>query len=454
MATTVPADQTVALPRVITRRRALRSVAAGAEETASSVRAVPGWEWGLAVVTLFMLSRTSVLFYRERIADLIGAPSAFPMWLNDTAVRVSLLVALGSIYILAARRCDHRDLLREPLLLAFLLICVASISWSIEPVVSVWRVTIFVGTAVMGFYLGTRYTARELVGIVGAACAIGAIMSLIAAVVWPGVARYTNRLPGHWSGVYLNRNLLGIVMVTGLLTLPFLWATLPRNRRPALIAIGLIELFLMNRAGGPRTSQLGLLAAAAVGLALVAVRRATTRSLKPFGGAFAVGLVTGYIGLIVQWNWETIVHWLGRRMNLSKRTLIWSVDSRFSDLQPWKGWGFEALWSHPPAVSTFQALTKTFPYSSHSGYYEVLLSTGRIGVGVFVAFLVVAAWRAFRFAWDGLDSASIWPLTYLVFAAVANASESLFVSGEAVWALTVAAAVSATRAAGRRRTLS
>jgi O-antigen ligase len=167
-----------------------------------------------------------------------------------------------------------------------------------------------------------------------------------------------------------------------------------------------------------------------------------------------VGLVTGYIGLIVQWNWETIVHWLGRRMNLSKRTLIWSVDSRFSDLQPWKGWGFEALWSHPPAVSTFQALTKTFPYSSHSGYYEVLLSTGRIGVGVFVAFLVVAAWRAFRFAWDGLDSASIWPLTYLVFAAVANASESLFVSGEAVWALTVAAAVSATRAAGRRRTLS
>jgi hypothetical protein len=67
-----------------------------------------------------------------------------------------------------------------------------------------------------------------------------------------------------------------------------------------------------------------------------------------------------------------------------------------------------------------------------------------VGFAVFVAFLVFALWKAFLLAWRSDDIVSVWPLAMIVFSIVANLSESFFVAGEAVWALTVAAAVAAT----------
>jgi O-antigen ligase len=454
MASTLAEETTdLTLPELRQRRPLPERVARRAPHVRPARRAVPGWEWILTVIALLVLTRSPVLFYRERVGELFGAGRAFYIWQDDAIVRSIIATVLFSMYVLAARRCRPRSLLRHPFLIAFVAMAFASVSWSIEPTVSMWRVMLFTGTAVAGWYLGERYTARELVGIVGATAAIGALLSILAIGVWPEKARSTNRVAGLWSGVYVNRNLLALAMATGLLSLPFLWTALPKRRRPFLILVGGLELFLLVMSGS-RTPLIALGAAGAVGLSLVIVRKATTRALKPFGGAFAVGIVAGYVGLVVQWNWETIVRSLGRRLDLTRRTLMWAIDRYYSDMHPWKGWGFEAIWAHPPTIGVAQEVFGRFPYSSHSGYYEVLLSTGRIGLFLFVGFLAMAAWRAFRFAWDGFDAASIWPLVFLVFVAVSNVSESLFVSSEASWALTVAAAVAATNAVGRRRTLS
>lgn len=394
-----------------------------------------------------------MLFYRERIGELFDARPAFYIWQDDVVVRLTFAAVLMAMYVVAARRCEPRTLLRQPLLLAFLAMSFASVTWSIEPTASMWRVSLFAGTAVLGWYIGERYTVRELVGLVGAVAAIGATTSLVAVLVWPGKAQTTNRLEGVWSGAYVNRNLLALVMGFGLLTIPYLWVSVPVRRRILLIGIGALELFFLIKTSS-RTPLIGLAAAAAVGIPLVGVRRATTRALKPVGGAFAVTLVAGYVGLIVHWNWGTIVGWLDRRADLTRRTTMWAIDRYYSDFQPWKGWGFEAIWAHPPTIGVAQTVYGKFPYSSHSGYYEVLLSVGRVGLFLFAGFLVVAAWRAFRFAWEGRDAACIFPLTFLVFAAVVNVSESLFVSSETTWALTVAAAVAATGVKGPRRTVS
>ena len=454
MASTLAEETTdLSIPELRQRRPLPKRVIRRARQARLAARVVPGWEWAIAVVTLLVLTRSPVLFYRERVGELVGADRAFYIWEDDAIVRSTFAIVLFVTYVLAARRCRPRTLLRQPFLVAFVAMGFASVTWSIEPTVSMWRIMLFTGTAVFGWYLGERYTARELVGIVGASAAIGALLSVLAIVVWPEKALSTNRVAGLWSGINVNRNLLALAMGTGLLTLPFLWRSLPKRRRPILIAVGLLELSLLVKSLS-RTPLVSLSAAGAVGLSLLIVRKATTRALKPFGGAFAVGLVAGYIGLVVQWNWETIVRSLGRRLDLTRRTLMWAIDRYYSDMHPWKGWGFEAIWAHPPTIGVAQEVFGRFPYSSHSGYYEVILSTGRIGLALFIGFLVMAAWRAFRFAWDGFDAVSIWPLVYLVFVAVLNVSESLFVSSEATWALTVAAAVVATNAVGRRRTLS
>ncbi len=455
MMASIVAEETtdLSLPNVGARPRPPKRATNRSRRKPAAGRVIPAWEWTLAVVVLLVLTRSPVLFYRERVSELIGAGRAFYIWQDDAVVRSTFATVLFVTYVLAARRCRPRSLLRQPFLIAFIAMAFASVMWSIEPTVSMWRVMLFTGTAVFGWYLGERYTARELVGIVGASAAIGAVLSLIAVGVWTDRAQSTNRVLGVWSGVFVNRNLLALSMGMGLMTIPFLWGSLPKRRRPILIAVGGVELFLLIMSGS-RTPLVALAAGGVVGLSLVAVRRATTRALKPFGGAFAVGLVAGYVGLVVQWNWETIVRSLGRSLDLSRRTLLWLMDRYYSDMHPWKGWGFEAIWAHPPTIGVTQEVFGRFPYSSHSGYYEVLLGTGRIGLALFVGFLAMAAWRAFRFAWDGFDAASVWPLVFLVFIAIENISESLFVSSEASWALTVAAAVSATNALGRRRTLS
>ena len=125
---------------------------------------------------------------------------------------------------------------------------------------------------------------------------------------------------------------------------------------------------------------------------------------------------------------------------------MWEVDRLFIEQRPWKGWGFEAVWAHPPAIEQAIAIFQTFPYSSHNGYYEIWLGLGGVGLAVFISFLALAAWSAFSLAWreeGGLDG--LWPLTVLAFAVVINFSESLFVASDTVWAITVMAAVAGAR---------
>lgn len=457
------ADRTIDIPAVRSRppRRPTRrperpqrgSTPSRGIHPAVAPAKVPGWEWGLVVVTLFVLGRSPVLFYRERVAELLGADRALPVWSDDGVLRATFAAALLATYVVAARRCEPRTLLRQPFLLAFLAVGLASVSWSVEPGVSMWRIALFAGTAVLGWYIGERYSIRQIVSIVGAVAAVGALTSIVAVFVWPTRSQATNQIQGIWSGVYVNRNLLGHAMAIGLVALPFIWATVPKRRRMLLVAVGGLELFLLIRSGS-RTPLVAMSAAAAVALPLLVVRRATTRALKPSVAAFAVGLVTGYLALVAHWNWQTIVVWLDRGVRLSRRTIMWGADRYYVRMQPFKGWGFEAIWAHPPTIAVAQTAYGKFPYSSHSGYFEVLLSTGWIGFGLFAAFLAMSAWRAFRFAWEGRDAASLWPLSFIVFAAVANISESLWVSSEATWALTVAAAVAATGARRRRPAVS
>jgi O-antigen ligase len=312
---------------------------------------------------------------------------------------------------------------------------------------------LFIGTAAFGWYLGERYTLRELIGIVGALGAVAASVSAIALFVWPSKAQATKDVIGEWSGVYVNRNLLALVLAMGLLAIPFLWSIAPRRGRPLLLVAASGEVFLLIRSGSV-SPWVALAGAAAVGLALLVVRKATTRALKPIGGAVGVFVVAGYAALVVEWNWRTILPWLGRGPYLTGRKGMWFIDNYFARMQPLKGWGFEAIWAHPPTIAVALEAWGRFPYSSHSGYYEVLLSTGLIGLALFAGFLIAAGWRAFHYAWVSRDIVSLWPLLFLVFAVIMNFSESLFVSSEATWALTVAAAVAATRARSRQRTIS
>jgi O-antigen ligase len=401
-------------------------------------------------VALFVLGRATVLFFRLRFSAHFGGPLA-PFWQDDPVIRTVFFLTEGTIALLAARVCEPRRLLRQWPLLVFLVIAGLSTTWSVEPNVTQLRVMGFVGASAVGYYLGARFSIRDQARAVAGTAAVGAGASVLALIVWPDIARATDWHHDQWSGVYVNRNLLAIVLALGLLSLPIVASRLRGLRLLAVSALACTELYLFWRTGN-RTGVVALTAGAGA-VALVAGLRTTIRwGLSVRTGALAALGISAAAGYLVSLNWTTIVHGLGRNTTLSARTAMWTIDHQLLDARPWRGWGFEALWTHGPTIQEAAAKFHYAPLQAHNGYLEILLGVGWLGFGVFSLYLVVTLYRTFAHAWPVGTLEDLWPLALVVFILVSNASESFFIANEAMWALLVAAGVSVDRhSPGRSR---
>lgn len=404
-----------------------------------------GWEWVVAIGALFVFGRSNVLFFRQRLAGLFGG-RAGALWQEDVALQSVFAVASVVVLAVAVRRASPSALLRQPILLAFTAMAWLSIMWSIEPQTTVRRALLFAGTVVVGWYVGDRFSFAGQLRIVVGVAMLAVVGSAIALVFWTDPATTTNGNPGQWSGIYVNRNLLGSVLSSGLLAMVFVLPS--SSRRWPLYAVGAIFAALLVLTGS-RTGPVALGGALAVAFCVWLFRRQTSRRLSAAAGAYITFASLGTIGLIVHWYWIEILQWLGRDPSLTKRRWIWEVDRWFAGHQPWTGWGFEALWTNPKAIDQAYGATGKYPYTAHNGYYEVQIGLGRIGLVLFVAFLAFAAWQAFRYAWRRTDVTSVWPLTFIVFAVIMNFSESFFLASEGITALTVACAVGVTERSRR-----
>ncbi len=416
------------------------------------------WEWVVTVAALFLLGRTPILFLRLRLAGLFGGRTS-PLWQDDLVVLFSFAAIIAVMVVIAARRANVAALLHQPLLLATVAVAWLSVAWSVEPAVTLRRSLLFAGTAVVGWYIGDRFSPRDQARLVIRVAWVGVATSLVALAIWPDLATSSGRNLGWFSGAYVNRNALGLVLSTGLLASLFLfWET----KRKAWVAAGAVLLLAMLFATKNRTGPVALVVAVVITLSVHWLRKNAKTSMTAAGGALFFLTTFGTVGFTIHYYWVEILGWLGRDVSLTRRTDIWQLVRFFSGEKSWFGWGFEAIWANSGAIGKAQAARGAlhahmgpgvpggWPYAAHNGYFEMLLSVGRVGFAIFLGFLVVATWRAFEFAWQRRDMSSLWPLSFIVFAVVTNFSESAFVSSEALWALTVAAAVGATECARRQ----
>lgn len=400
-------------------------------------------EWGIAIAALFLLQRFPVLFLRMRLVSFLG-PVRWPDWQYDAYVRATFFAVELVVVVAAARAVRPKKLLRHPFLIAFLVMTWASTIWSVEPGVTIWRSLTFIGAAAVGVYVGERFTSRDIATIVASVGAIGAAASLVAIVVVPKIAKTTSGTLPEWSGVYVNRNILGLVLALGILASAFLLTFVNRRARIPIGGTIVVETLLLWKTGN-RTGPMALAGALGVSIVVYAIRRWGKGKLQAFW-ASVLSLGTLLIGLgAVEWQWGRIVSVAGRTITLSHRTVIWAVDRAFIAAHPWTGWGFEAIWTNRLSVAEAVRVYGRFPYEAHSGYYEVAIGVGWVGLVLLGLFLAVTLYRAFVYAWRGRDVLSLWPLAVVFFILAANFTESLFVSSEAFWALIVAIAFALSR---------
>jgi hypothetical protein len=400
------------------------------------------WEWVLAVAAVFVLGRSNVLFFRLRLAGLFNGRGG-TIWQNDLVVQLVFGVTMAAVVAAAIWRSRAVALLRQPALIAFVVIAWLSMMWSVEPSTTLRRSLLFIGTIAVGWYIGDRFSPSNQTTLVALVGGVSLGFNILGFAFWNRLARSTTGHIGQWSGVYVNRNLLGAVMAYGVMALLFVvWSRRGERRWPLFIPLILMLFVLLMTQS--RTGPVALAGSLLVAGAVAWFRRSGSSRISPVAGAYVTFASIGTIGLVIAWYWDEILSLLGRDSSLTLRRYIWQVDRWFIEARLWLGYGFEAIWDHPRAIEQAYHAIGRYPYQAHNAYYEIWLSVGLLGLVFFVLFLGMSAWRAFLFAWTRRDVASLWPLTFIVFAVIMNFSESMFVSTEATLALTVAAAVGVT----------
>lgn len=413
------------------------------------------FEWTISLVALFVLGRLVILFLRRHLSDLFGGPPS-ALWQDDLVITLTFASVEVLVVAVGVWRARASALLRQPALLLLLGWAWLSTAWSVEPAVTMRRVLLFAGAAGVGWFVGDRFPIRDHVRLVSMLGGVAAASTVIGAIFWNETAKATNGLL-RWSGIYVNSNALGLVLAMGFMASMILIRTTERKRPLRVFAFA---LFIVLALTSSRTPFLAAWISLGVVWITHEIRRKRGSVLRVGPAAYVVFATLATIGLVVHWYWYDILRLLGRSPDLTGRTLIWQLVRWFSDLRPWTGWGFEAIWANRDAIGQAQAARGSlkapvpggWPFSAHSGYYELMVGIGWIGLLLMIAFLVVVLWRAFRHAWLGSDVASLWPLAFIVFALVVNFSESLFVSSEALWAITVATAVALREHDHRQRT--
>jgi exopolysaccharide production protein ExoQ len=129
---------------------------------------------------------------------------------------------------------------------------------------------------------------------------------------------------------------------------------------------------------------------------------------------------------------ERIAYRLYGDATLSGRTAIWAFVENQISQKPWLGWGFHSYYFVPNSpIEKAGGYVADMP-SSHSGYLELQLDTGRIGYWIFLVFIYASLHCLERVR--RTDPVRAWLyLSSLLFALLINLTDSSWFVFNTVW---------------------
>jgi exopolysaccharide production protein ExoQ len=315
------------------------------------------------------------------------------------------------------------------MLIGFML---ASILWSDTPYVSFKRCTRQLLAVVMAFLvLNQQDPCKAVESIFRRIIYVCIPFSLLLIHYFPNYGREYDRFEGGlmWIGITLQKNGLGRLCFIAAF---FLFWTLIRRWRghdtsavkyqtPAEIIVLIITLWLLK---GPGISAMSATAVTSLSLGLMTLfglllmkkfkihARAKMLQLV-IAVIFILGVITVFVGGSTIGAFTSN---LGRDETLTGRTDIWAKLIPLAMLCPFVGHGGGGFWS--PAARQEYGVNE-----AHSGYLDIILDYGFVGLIFFLMFLLFSCRKAQRMLAHNYDWGSLW-ICYLFMAAVHNISES------------------------------
>jgi O-antigen ligase len=407
----------------------------------------------LATLILTILATTKGPLYHLRVQF-----SSVPLqgdFIDDRLVQGAFLALYGGLAAVAwpAR---HRVIERAtPLLVTqavFLLVLLLSALWSIGPGRTVEQaVMLIAGTLAFALAAG-HFSERQMLFGFWFAMQVGIALSLFAR--WQQWVLSVDAR-GNLVGIYFNRNSLGAVATAGVLTtLALLYVRGSDRRRPEpgvipvsrveIAAIGIVGIlnaavwWWSNSLTPAMALVLGIWAGGLVLTATAPGRYLATRS----GIAAALGVLTLLVLIASVVARSLFVVLIGRSPTYTGRTLIWAEVVEAWSRRPIGGYGFMAAWFDSDLRAGLISRGRDV-YEAHSGYLEVLLGAGIIGVLALSAILIVAVAAIALRVRARPDPIAIWFVAATTFTLSANLGETYIGANLFIWMLFIVVTIQA-----------
>jgi len=339
-----------------------------------------------------------------------------------------------------------RSFAAAPLIAALLTLAFVSTLWSIDSGGTLRRSVWLAATMSFGLYLAWRYAWRDLVQVVAGGYVIMIAGSFATALIAPSVGVMQTEHVGAWSGLWTHKNMLGGIMALGVpIGVAAAIVGRPHRKLWIAVALGAFALVLLS------TSKTALLASA-IGLAVMGAgwfaRRGPLQTIAMSALACSVIVVGASVALF---DPDLMFAVLGRDASLTGRTDIWSAAAPAVAAHPWLGYGYYVFWlpDTGPAYWVRQAVQWQVQ-SAHSGWLELALGMGRVGVALFALQLLATIARGTTALKDA--SAGLWAPAFVAAFALYTVSEShVMQANDVFWTIYVAVAARLALDAHERR---
>lgn len=306
------------------------------------------------------------------------------------------------------------------LTLAAVVWCLASVTWSIDPSLSMRRLIVLVAFCLAALAVVKHFTFREVL-ILAAACSAAHLAGDLLAAVATGTFHPWN--PEYRFSGLLHPNYEAVTCAVLLLSAMSLARSASRGRVLLFAAAGAaFALLILTKS---RTSLIAVVAGYSIARLLTAPR--LTRVVTVLWTVTAGSLALLLLG---DWAWQLVVRGFmldragSNLATLSGRLPLWEELIPLVHQSPIFGYGYNCFWTPLNIDLIGQSLGWAVPHA-HSDYFEILLGLGFVGLGLAVAVLVASIGRACRFhradpaaGYDGLCA-------WLCFCAVGGLAESV-----------------------------
>lgn len=346
--------------------------------------------------------------------------------------------AAGALLFALAPVSTVMALIRQPFLIALMLVVGASIFWSTAPDITLRRIVAVYATTLGGVVLGARYRWADLAEVFATAFAVLAVICFFMSLAVPSIGVMHELFPGAWRGVWADKNAMGGIMTLGFAILAAA-AMLNPTRAKIWWPFAALAVLLVIMSTS-KTSLVSVILALG-GLMFVAiVRRGPALSVATSWLA-VLGLVAAMsVALFAS---DMVFKALGKDATLTGRTEIWAAAMHQIEKRPWTGYGYSAIYDDesrwgPRAKIVKEAGWK--PHHSHNTWIEQWLGLGIFGLAAwgmcFLQTVILAVVSIYR------DKGAYLAVPFLIVYGLTSLTESVAVNyNDFRWVIFVALAV-------------